>query len=44
MKNMNKYKNSALFLEQKRFNIQKNLRQIQTSSVTRDIIRSEMLH
>ncbi|CAF1200272.1 unnamed protein product [Rotaria magnacalcarata] len=38
--NTKKYRNSALFLQQKRFNIQKNLRQIQKSSVTRDIIRS----
>lgn len=38
--NSNKYRNSALFLEQKRLAVQKNLRQLQESSISRDVIRS----
>ncbi|CAF1144459.1 unnamed protein product [Adineta steineri] len=40
MTNSNKYRNSALFLEQKRLAVQKNLRQLQESSISRDVIRS----
>ncbi|CAF2987097.1 unnamed protein product [Rotaria socialis] len=40
MTNSNKYKNSALFLEQKRLAVQKNLRQLQESSISRDVIRN----
>ena len=39
--NSNKYRNSALFLEQKRLSVQKNLRQLQESSISRDVIRSK---
>ena len=42
MTNSNKYRNSALFLEQKRLAVQKNLRQIQESSISRDVIRSKI--
>ncbi|UJR16225.1 hypothetical protein I4U23_003135 [Adineta vaga] len=38
--NSNKYRSSALFLEQKRLAVQKNLRQLQESSISRDVIRS----
>jgi hypothetical protein len=38
--NSNKYRNSALFLEQKRLSVQKNLRQLQESSISREVIRS----
>jgi hypothetical protein len=41
MTNSNKYRNSALFLEQKRLAVQKNLRQLQESSISRDVIRSK---
>mgnify|MGYP006892782152 FL=1 len=41
MTNSNKYRNSALFLEQKRLAVQKNLRQLQESSLSRDVIRSK---
>ncbi|CAF1100354.1 unnamed protein product [Rotaria sordida] len=40
MTNSNKYRNSALFLEQKRLAVQKNLRQLQESSISRDVIRN----
>ena len=40
--NSNKYRNSALFLEQKRLAVQKNLRQLQESSISRDVIRSKI--
>lgn len=43
MTNSNKYRNSALFLEQKRLAVQKNLRQLQESSISRDVIRSKDL-
>ena len=39
--NPNRYRNSTLFLEQKRLAIQKNLRQLQESSISRSIIKSE---
>jgi hypothetical protein len=42
MTNSNKYRNSALFLEQKRLAVQKNLRQIQETSISRDVIRSKI--
>ena len=43
MTNSNKYRNSALFLEQKRLAVQKNLRQLQESSISRDVIRSKTI-
>lgn len=43
MTNSNKYRNSALFLEQKRLAVQKNLRQLQESSISRDVIRSKII-
>lgn len=43
MTNSNKYRNSALFLEQKRLAVQKNLRQLQESSISRDVIRSKTM-
>jgi hypothetical protein len=43
MTNTNKYRNSALFLEQKRLAVQKNLRQLQESSISRDVIRSKII-
>lgn len=42
--NSNKYRNSALFLEQKRLAVQKNLRQLQESSISRDVIKSKMIN
>ncbi len=42
MMNSNKYRNSALFIQQKRLAIQKNLQQLQKSSITRDVIRSKL--
>lgn len=43
MTNSNKYRSSALFLEQKRLAVQKNLRQLQESSISRDVIRSKTI-
>ena len=39
--NNNKYRNSTLFLEQKRLAVQKNLQQLHESSLTRETIRSK---
>jgi len=44
MTNSNKYRNSTFFLQQKRLAIQKNLEQLQKSSITRDFIRSKDIH
>lgn len=41
--NNNRYRNSTVFLQQKHLAIQKNLQQIQKSSITRNIIRSKMM-
>ena len=43
MNNNTKYRNSNIFLQQKHLAIQKNLQQIQKSSITRNIIRSKTL-
>ena len=42
--NHRKYKNSAMFFQQKRLTIQRNLQQLQRNSTTRDVIKSKRFY